>query len=232
MTMRLLSLFLATAFGLASPLMAAETDKQDFSAAERLLLMTDQLQALKPATTLNYAFAHRGTLDEAFQDKVSVSVARKPDGQCCAASGTFLSGQRRLALPAVDDAKGNPVILYFLERDIREMNRLTKGSMSYFRKRIRMALYESATLRDISTTYQGRTVPAREISIQPYLNDPNHARFEEYTAKRYVFVLSDAVPGHVVSIRASTPARDGNKLLIEEELIIDDAAPTIRQGAH
>lgn len=205
---------------------APQEGKKDYSPAERLLLMSEQLKGLKAGTTLNYRYRHQGEGDEAFEDGAKVVLAKREDGGCCAARGEFLSGARKLQLPEVQSPVGNPVLLYFLERDIRQMNKITKGSASYFRKRIRMALYQDAGVRDTQALYKGKAVAAKEIIIRPYLDDPNRAKFEQFTRKQYVFVLSDAVPGSVVSIR-STATPEGSALpLIEEELVLDGAQAT------
>lgn len=203
----------------------AETDRQDYSPAERLLLMSRQLDNVKPPTKLNYQFFKRGSLEKPFSDTVGVSVVKTDDGKCCKATGEFLSGEHKTPMPPIDEAEGNPVILYFLEHDIREMNRLTRGSVNYFRKRIRMALYESATLRDVTLSYKGKPVAGKEILIKPYQDDPNRARFEQFTRKQYVFVLSDAVPGGVATIRSTVPADGASSPLIEEELDLDGVDP-------
>ena len=203
---------------------AAPENKQDFSAAERLLLMSDQLHMLKPPATLNYSYRKSGSLEPGFTDSVNLKLARLPDGKCCQASGDFLTGERRTPLPEVEQAQGNPVILFFLERDIREMQRLTKGSTVYFRKRIRMALYEAAKVSDARYTYKGKTVTGKEIVINPYKDDPNRAKFEKFTGKQYVFSLSDDVPGGVVAIRTQIPAAAGADALLEEELLLAQAA--------
>lgn len=192
-----LTLALAATLALVAPALAAE----DYSPAERALFMTNHLAGTKPPATLRYSFAHRGSEDEAFEDKVAVKLKAAPGGKCCAAEAEFLTGTRRLALPDMEKAEGNPVVLYFLERDIREMNRLTKGQQNYFRKRIRMAVYQGATIADVTVSYRGKEVPAREIRIAPYLDDPLRARFEKYANKTYVFTLSDAVPGGLYAIR-------------------------------
>ena len=127
-----------------------------------------------------------------------------------------MSGSRRLALPEVESAQGNPVILYFLERDIREMQRLTKGQPNYFRKRIRMAVYQGATMTEASVSYRGRSVAARQITVAPYVDDPLRTRFEKLAGKRYVFTLSDQVPGGVVSIRSQVDGTGAPPLLVEE----------------
>jgi hypothetical protein len=203
---------------------APSTDVKDYSAAERLLLMSPQFNRVKPPSTLGYRFRKSGSLEEGFEDRVSIQLQRIKGGGCCKAQGDFLSGARKVSLPEVEQAEGNPVTLYFLEHDIRDMNQRTKGSANYFRKRIRMALYQGASVSDVNVTYRGRSVPAREIRLEPYQDDPNRARFERFIGKQYSFVLSDEVPGTVVAIRTRVPGEAGAAAsLIEEELLLDGA---------
>jgi hypothetical protein len=204
---------------------AASGNAQDYSQAERLLLMSPQFARIKPPLKIGYQFHQTSTLkdDASFDDRVTLTLTPLAKGRCCKASGEFLSGARRLALPEVEQVEGNPVTMFFLERDIREMNRRTKGSASYFRKRLRMALYEGATVSDIQVSYRGKVVAARQILIRPYLDDPNKDRFSQLAGKQYVFVLSDAVPGTVVSIRSGVAGVDGAPPVLDEELLIDGA---------
>jgi hypothetical protein len=204
---------------------SAPTEVKDFSPAERLLFMSNHLAALTPPMTLRYSFRKSGSLEEGFEDKVSVVLAKRADGACCASVGEFLTGARRLNLPELPAAEGNPVILYFLEYDVREMQRLTKGSQFHFRKRIRMAVYQGATLRDVSLAYRGKTVKGTEIEISPYLDDPNRPRFEKLARKQYVFTLSEAVPGGVYAIRTQVGDAAQAAPLIVEELTVDGAEP-------
>lgn len=189
---------------------------EEFSTAEKALFATNHLATLRPPTTLHYSFRKSGSLEEGFEDKVAISLRAQADGRCCSAAAEFLGGSRRLNLPQIESAEGNPVILYFLERDIREMQRLTKGQPNYFRKRIRMAVYQGATLSETSVTYRGRSVAARQIVVAPYVDDPLRARFEALAEKRYLFTLSDQVPGGVVSIRSQVVSAGAPPLLVEE----------------
>jgi hypothetical protein len=174
---------------------------QAVSPAEVLLFETDHLARMKAPATLVYEFRKLSNVEPAFTDSVQVDVSRNK-GQVHAAL-RFLSGARKHALPEVDDAHGNPVLLGFLEHDIAEMRRLTGGSVNYFRKRIRMALANAAQVNPQRITYQGKTVEGKAVRIQPYLDDPMHARFENYVRKTYTFVLSDEVPGGVYQVSTS-----------------------------
>jgi hypothetical protein len=201
---------------------AAETN--DISQAERAIFMDHQLANVKPPATLHYGFRKSGSLEEAFEDQVHVKLAAQPDGSCCAATVQFFTGARQMSQPEVPGAQANPAILYFLERDIREMERLTKGKANYFRKRIRMAVFNGATIRDISLPYRGKSVAVREISIAPYADDPNRARFDTLANKRYVFLLASAVPGGLYGIRSRIDAATADAPpLIAEEMLLDGA---------
>ncbi|MCY7370738.1 MAG: hypothetical protein LH479_07680 [Polaromonas sp.] len=175
---------------------------EEFSQAERALFLTDHLASVRTPSTLGYTFRKSGSLEEGFEDKVTVALARSADARCCTASTEFLSGLRRVKLPEIESPMGNPVILHFLERDIKEMQRLTKGQPNYFRKRIRMAVFQDAKTSDIRVPYGNATVAAKQIVIAPFTSDPLRQRYEKFADKQYVFTLSSAVPGGVVCLQA------------------------------
>lgn len=192
------------ALGLGAMLAAlalAPAAAQQVSPAEVLLFETDHLTGLAAPAVLVYDFRKVSNVEPGFVDTVQLDLT--PGKGQLGAALHFLSGERKSELPAVDDAHGNPVLLGFLERDIAEMKRLTGGSASYFRKRIRMALANNAQVSAQALTYGGKTVQGKAVRIQPYLDDPMHARFEQYMRKTYTFVVSDAVPGGVYQVSTS-----------------------------
>lgn len=218
-----LALVAAAAAVGAQPASAPTSQQPDYSAAERLLFLSKQMTGVTPGVALHYRFEHSGSRDAAFADDVQVTLSRRADGSCCVGRGEFLTGERRVALPDVDDPEGNPVVLHFLERDIRDMQSATKGAAAYFRKRIRMALYQGASVVPVSVQYQGKRVAAQQIAFFPYEDDPNRARFESYVLKRYVFTLSPDVPGGVVQMSASVPG-SGTTPLVEDVLTLQGAS--------
>ncbi|MFZ2650770.1 MAG: hypothetical protein WA210_11780 [Burkholderiaceae bacterium] len=210
--------------------MAGAFAAEDYSPAERALFMTNQFAKLKPPLTLHYGYTKGGSLEPGFTDKVAIHLRAQASGKCCTANTEFLGGTRRLSLPEVEAADGNPVVLYFLERDIREMSRLTKGQSNYFRKRIRMAVYQGAQISELSLPYRGKSVAAQQILISPYLDDPLRVRYENLATKQYLFTLSDAVPGGVYGIRTFVAARAGGSVAqLEEEMVLDGASPVPRK---
>jgi hypothetical protein len=186
---------------------------QPVSEAETLLFQTHHLGNVHAPATLSYTFHKEGSAEPGFDDEVSLTLA---DGKP-AAILQFLTGARQTTAPAVDAPEGNPVLLGFLEHDIAEMQRLTGGSSSYFRKRIRLALAEAADVHPRHFTYDGKDVIGREVVITPYLHDPMRARFASYVSKRYTFIISLQVPGGVYQIRA---AAGGTPVLMDETLTL------------
>jgi hypothetical protein len=197
---------------------ASAADSGAFSEAERMLFTEDHFKSLTSTARLDYEYRKRGSLEKEFTDRVQVAVsAKKPTGKHDV-KVDFLTGSQRLELQDVVDAEGNPLILYFLEREVREMNRLTGGSSNYYRKRIRIALAESAQVKPVTLKAGGRDVQAREIHIAPYRDDPARARYEKFAEKTFVLALSDQVPGAVVEMRSELLQQGEPALVVAESV--------------
>ncbi|MDF3834666.1 hypothetical protein P3W85_17115 [Cupriavidus basilensis] len=169
--------------------------------AEQLLFMADHLKTVRVPADLVYRFDKGGSLVPAGSEEVHVRLSRSSKGVSAVVSDA--AGAAPFALEA--PLQGNPVILYFLEKDIAEMGRLTGGQPRYFQKRIRLALAQGPAITPVTAELDGKPVPARQIVIQPYLDDPNHVRFEKLVGKRYTFVLSGRVPGQVLLLKSEVP---------------------------
>jgi len=213
----------------AMALVAGGVAAQDITAAEKLLFQTSHLRNVTAPTVLRYRYVRQDADGAGFSDEVLIDVAARNSDGSARVSAEFLHGERQLPIPAVQQAQGNPALLGFLERDIAEMQRLTGGSTSYFRKRIRMALAESARIEDVTVDYGGRQVRGQAVSIRPYLNDPMGGKMPKYLGKQYVFILSDAIPGSVYRLSATVPglapAEKGGAgaVLVEETMTFNGA---------
>lgn len=195
---------------------AASSTESQPSVAERAIFVDHHLRNVKAPAQLRYSFVHteNGSTDANYKDDVAILLRPGADGQCCAAQGQFLSGARALPLPEIDDARANPVTLFFLEREVRALQRDTKGQAAHFRRRIRLALADEAQVAAGSAQFGGRTVATTEITITPFVNDPQRARFERWATKRYRFVLSNDVPGAVLRIESELPGAESETLTL------------------
>ena len=123
------------------------------------------------------------------------------------------------------------MILHFLEREVRELRRLTGGSVTYYRNRIRKALAGDARVRQRQVTFDGKDVEAVEIRVDPFVNDPARDRFEKFADRYYVMVLSPEIPGEVLEMKAELMGRDGTAeagKLVQSEVLTFER----REGAR
>jgi hypothetical protein len=189
----------------ASATSPASQAEADIAPAERLLFMTPHLRGVAAQTELDYAMTLSHPPEKA-SDTVRVLVTSANN------SGDDASVSDRTGKVSVPSGglPCNPVIVYFLEHDIAEMEQLTGGQRRYFQKRVRLALAANPPITQVTSNANGKTVKARKIEIQPYLNDPNAQRFPDFVAKRYTFVLADDVPGGVTLIRTEVPGENND----------------------
>ena len=136
---------------------------------------------------------------------------------------------RALAYPPALGFSGNPLLLFALDRDTRELSAATGGSAMWFRNRFRHALATAAELRPAEIEHGGRRLPATTISLVPYAGEPRAGRYGE---RRYAFTLSDAVPGSIHTIRTELPAAAAaDRAAVVESITFAGTAPLPRGGA-
>jgi hypothetical protein len=211
---------LALLSALAAGARAEDAATPEPSVAERLLFMQPHLGGIKVPATLHYEFVRSDSAEGGgFKDSVTVQLAKAGTRACCKVNGSFLSGARALRLPEVDDAVSNPVLMYFLEYEVRELQRATRGGVAHFRRQMRLALVDRAEIAPTRIQWAGREVEATSVQVSPFLDDPYRARFEREAQKRYTFVMSDAVPGGVYQIRSLLPSAAATAV-VEETLTL------------
>ncbi len=231
-------LAIAAASGMARaespPLLVAQADAatgaasagEPISEAERLLFMHPHLATVRKPQTLSYAYSAQAAASASPPDRATLALRPRADGSCCAVHGEYLSGVMAVNLPDFDDATANPILLYFLESEVRRLQRTTKGQSAHFRRQIRMALATDAHVADATVRWNGKDVPAHAVRVAPFLDDPYRARFEREAATEYVFILSDEVPGGVAAMSATLPDPGApNAPLERRRLVLEDPQP-------
>ena len=189
----------------------------EFAAAEVKLWLDDHLENIRQPSRLYYEFVKSGSYEEGFTDSVYLDITRVNDDDTKDATVEFFSAERRQQV----NVTGNPVLGLYMEGDVYEMKRLTGGSWRYFQRRVKLAFANAASVEEVSFRYGGEEVRGEKIAIQPYLNDPRRRQFEEFAAKSYEFILSDAVPGKLFQIKTVVPDQDDPaRPLLQETLTL------------
>lgn len=228
-----LTMFGVLALVLTGSLHAAPEDPASagFSSAEQQVFAVPHLAALPATATLRYRYRQAEAGKAPVDDEV-VLATRLDSRRGRVVQFDYLHGERHLDLPEVDQASSNPLILYFLEADVRAMHRRLGGAENYFRRRIRLALAEAAQVRPVTVSYGGRALPASEVLIQPYAADPQAARYQGMAHKTYRFVLSPRVPGGVVELRTRVDDPAGGLLPLVEEVLTLREEQSRAAGGH
>jgi hypothetical protein len=183
---------------------AAQPDTDAVTAAEQLLFQTDHMANVRAPSRLEYRYSHEG--ENPASDRVTLSIDEKRS-----VLADYLTGSRHVAFPGVDDAHGNPLLLYFLEDDLREMGLRTNGRPDYFRRLIRRAMARpDVKVEATEVSVDGKKLPAQRVVIEPFRSDPNApVHYPALVGKSYEFVLSPALPGQVAMLATHVPLADG-----------------------
>jgi hypothetical protein len=197
------------------------------SPAERLLFMQPHLADLALPAELNYDIVQSDSGDarQNYSDTAQVRLVSTGKGVCCDASGSFLSGPRALRLPDVPGVTSNPLLLYFLEFEVRRLQLASKGQAAHFRRRMRLALVDAASVREIEIEHAGRRIKAQEVTMRPFVNDPYRVRFEQESTRVYRFVLSDELPGRFQEIEIDQPGRGDQPRRLNTRIRLRASAP-------
>lgn len=183
---------------------AGDPDARPLSPAQIALFETPHLKNIERPETLEYGYRRDGA--GGFADRIVERIEKiHPDGTKYVGFD-FLTGEHHVFFPAVDNFHGNPLLMLFLDHDVREMRDTIGVTASHCRNRIREAFIDRARIADTEVTVDGKSVPARRITLQPFVDDPRFADVPEIRNKTYTFVLADKIPGMLAELSAEQPA--------------------------
>lgn len=179
--------------------------------AQDRLFALGALEGVGTGETLVYDFSRRGTYPGDEPAKLDQGEARltiePPDAEggpraiAEVRDGETVIGQFN---PFPVDA-GNPMFMVFMEEAVTTMATLTGGSPFYIRNRMREALGSQNAVEETTISFDGRDVPARVLTFQPFRNDENANKmgpaFVDLTIR---FTMSDEIPGGFARLEAVT----------------------------
>lgn len=191
--------------------------------ATQLFFDTAYLPQLPAGTTLNYVYKHvtsEEKLGESFDETLAMKVEVEPtDAAKRVADVEIHRGDRIGEAGPFPTQNGNPIALVLLERDVRELAQLSKGSPFYLRNRVREHLATS-TVEPTRFSFGGKEIEGWKMTMVPFAEDPNKDKLLELGARRYEFIFADEVPGGLYSVRVVTPAKEGTTNIIETSLTL------------
>jgi len=196
--------------------------EEPVSEAERLLWLTDQVTTLPVGTLLRYRYDAKSFDEDPIEDEVDLEIISVNEDGSRGASVYFFTGDRNRNVEPFERSRGNPVLGIYLQDDVYRLEERAGGSWRYFHRKVKKALAHDATIEDIVVDFDGRKVPARRVSFQPFQYDELRDRFEEMADKRYSIIVSDQIPGSLYEIHTLVPGKEeGSPPLHETRLRLD-----------
>ncbi|WP_428029594.1 hypothetical protein [Ancylobacter sp.] len=195
--------------------------------ASELFFETPYLSKVEPGTTLTYAYKHvasEAKLGDSFDETLDMKVTAPADDPAKRVAEVLIHrGDKEGEAGPFPTMNGNPIALILLEREVKEMAQLSKGSPFYLRNRVREHL-SSGTVTPARFSFDGREVEGWKLTMLPFTEDPNKDKLQELVGRRYEFLFADSVPGGLYSIDVVTPKADGSTNIIETSLTLTGAS--------
>jgi hypothetical protein len=114
----------------------------------------------------------------------------------------MFTGARGREVNGITGLTGNPVLVIFLDRAVSDMVRLTGGTAPYFKDRLRAGLREKAKSEPFQARFEGKTLDAMRIRVQPFVDETNVARMLGYEGAEFEFLIAEQVPGMLLEMHA------------------------------
>ncbi|MEZ0168489.1 hypothetical protein [Microvirga sp. TS319] len=205
--------------GLLAWTAAAPAPAQEAPAASDLLFETQDWRSVSSDTALLYRYERVSSLPServrGFSDTIRLLVGPGSTAESRNVQVEMFSGGQRRPAGPFDDVSGNPVLVLFLEQHLQTLVAAIGANPRYFRNAIRTGLRDGASVTPLTTAYRDGQVPAWRIAMRPFLQDPHHSQMMGLDTLTYSFVVSDHVPGKIVSIDVRADDTNGHPLLLE-----------------
>lgn len=187
---------------------------------------TENLGNVKSGTTLAFTHireTHNPQIIAALEREIEVAVGDKNEGKDSrAVILSFKEGEREVTLSPFTDDGGNPMLIFFLESVAKAVAKSTGGSPFYIKNRIVETFQEGAEISPVELVRDGAPVEASRIAYTPFAKEKLKDRLQNFADMEIAFILSDAVPGGIVEMRAlDNPKAEGG---FRESIVLDGIA--------
>ena len=171
-----------------------------------VLFDAPHLDKVEAGATLSYRLEHNVSdeqlLGQAFSDDIKVAVDRVSDDGKRDVKVSVFSGDRARPNQNVPGLVGNPLLVIFLDRAVKNYSMIAGGKPAYLKNRFKIELQTSAKVEAKKVSYNGSEVDGYEVSVTPFIRDPARHKMRGYEGSHYKITLSDKVPGHFVEMVA------------------------------
>ncbi|MGH1418126.1 MAG: hypothetical protein ACRBCJ_04640 [Hyphomicrobiaceae bacterium] len=190
-----------------------------------VLFESPHLASIEKGRELVYKFDRKvsdtKTAGEEFQDDIKLGIIEVDEktGKRKVTIKIF-TGDRARKQQRITGMTGNPVLVVFLDRAVSNFARLAGGNRPYLKDRFRIGLRDSAKIEATKLDYKGSKVDGFRVTVSPYAQDPNRLKMRGYEGAKFVFNVSDQVPGHFLSLKADYTSTVPESATLSETIVL------------
>jgi hypothetical protein len=206
---------------------AAAAVAADPPKATDIIFEHKHLANVEPGKQIDYHFSRivsdAKLLGEPFADNITLKiVAAKPTGEKDVDLQIY-TGERARELQKIPDVTINPVFIVYFKLAVSTLSTLTGEKTGYLQDRFSMGLKDKSKIEPVKVAYNGKTIDAYRITMDPYIGDKNESKMQGWEGAHHVLVLSDQVPGEIVDLVSTYKNKfPGNeKLRLVERITLD-----------
>ncbi|NOQ93105.1 MAG: hypothetical protein GQ547_00540 [Methylophaga sp.] len=200
-----------------------------FSEINNTIFDNAHLKNIKQEGTLNYVYKKEHFVDGPREDTIDLVLTNLRNTGRKDTHIEFFTGKYNRPYQDRENQKGNSIVVFFLEFDVRELAKTINSARPerwhYLQKKVKWQLARGANKQDIEINYNGKLVAGEQYTIRPYINDPKKADFPLYANKYYIFTLSEEIPGGIYQVRTIVP--DGDEWQEGDEALIDESVTLV-----
>lgn len=190
---------------LALVVTASAQDGDTYNKEQILLFGTYHLENVTSPGVLHYDFQQSGSINHEIEDQVTLAITRVNENGSKNLSTEFLSGDNRRDFNDMPDFNSNPLIMYFLQWDVEQMDASSGISHNHYRRLLRSAMSSGIRSEEVVVNHAGRTLEGQKVFFEPLAGSEYQDKYGDHIKKRYEFILAESIPGYIYSISTLVP---------------------------
>lgn len=168
--------------------------------ATKVLFETVHLNKLEAGSKLSYrleqTISNEKLLGPPIKDDITVAIARVSSNGKRDVKVSIFTGERARPVQSITGLTGNPLLVIFLDRAVRNYHRVAGGKIVYLKNRFKIELAKHAKVKATKVSYNGKEVDGYRVSVEPFVRDPSRYKMHGYEGSTFSFVVSKDIPGY------------------------------------
>jgi hypothetical protein len=216
----------ALALAIAVPFAAVAAQDDQYEAAD-LIFKSRHLDLVPKGTGVAYKFEHTVSdeklMGKPFTDDIKIAVTDVTAEGQRVLDVTVFTGERQRPVQNYDGLTINPVFIWFLDKCVENYRMVAGGKQPYLKGRMRDSFVEKPKLEDVKIEFGGKTIEAKKVTIEPFINDSNKHKMQGFENSKFSFVISKDIPGYFYELQSDIFSSQTGTGKMQDRLVLVEA---------